>query len=48
LKSAYSQPNDKEAKLLFLKIQKWKYSKTKNKKNSSEDFDLSQGLAISP
>ena len=30
------QLNKKEVKLLYLKIQKWKYSKTKNKKRSSE------------
>ncbi len=35
LQSAYPQLNEKEAKLLYLKIQKWKYSKKDKKKNSS-------------
>lgn len=29
---AYPQLNEKEAKLLYLKIQKWKYSKVKRKR----------------
>ena len=29
---AYPQLNKKEAKLLYLKVQKWKYSKPKKKK----------------
>ncbi len=33
LKLAYPQLNDKEAKMLFLKIQKWKRSKSKKDKN---------------
>lgn len=41
LQLAYPELNKKEAKLLYLKLQKWKYSKTKNKKKSSEDFALS-------
>ena len=41
LQQAYPQLNKKGAKLLYLKLQKWKYSKTKNKKKSSEDFALS-------
>ena len=36
LKSASPQLNKKGAKLLYLKLQKWKYSKIKNKKISSE------------
>lgn len=32
LKLAYPQLNEKGVKLLYLKLQKWKYSKTKNKK----------------
>ena len=32
LQLAYPQLNEKESKLLFLKIQKWKYSKIKGKK----------------
>ncbi len=34
LQLAYPQLNKKEVKLLHLKLQKWKYSKTKNKKSS--------------
>lgn len=34
LRVAYPNLNDKEAKMLFLKIQKWKYSKTKKNKKS--------------
>ncbi|MCX6749900.1 MAG: hypothetical protein NTZ83_00415 [Candidatus Pacearchaeota archaeon] len=33
LQSSYPELNKKEAKLLYLKIQKWKYSKVKGKKN---------------
>ena len=40
LQLAYPQLNKKEAKLLYLKVQKWKYSKAKKKKGS-EDFALS-------
>lgn len=32
LQLAYPQLNEKESRLLFLKIQKWKYSKIKGKK----------------
>ena len=32
LQDAYPQLNEKEAKLLYLKIQKWKYSKIKGKR----------------
>lgn len=32
LQSAYPELNEKEAKLLYLKLQKWKYSKIKSKK----------------
>lgn len=32
LKSAYPQLSDKGAKLLYLKLQKWKYSKVQGKK----------------
>ena len=32
LQQAYPQLNDKEAKLLFLKIQKWVFNSVKNKK----------------
>ncbi|MEK6859364.1 MAG: hypothetical protein AABX54_00980 [Nanoarchaeota archaeon] len=39
LQSAY-QLNEKEAKLLYLKIQRWKYSKAKKKK-SSENLAIS-------
>ena len=31
LQQAYPQLNDKEAKLLYLKLQKWKYSKKKKR-----------------
>lgn len=34
LQSAYPQLNKKGVKLLYLKLQKWKYSKTKNKKKA--------------
>lgn len=40
LQQAYPQLNKKEAKLLYLKIQKWKYSKAKKKKGS-EDLAIS-------
>jgi hypothetical protein len=40
IQSAYPKLNEKEAKLLFLKIQKWKYSKEKKKK-SSENLAIS-------
>ena len=36
LQSTYPQLNKKEVKLLYLKLQKEKYSKIKNKKKSSE------------
>ena len=39
LQSAYPQLNEKEAKLLYLKIQRWKYSKSKKK--SSENLAIS-------
>lgn len=32
LQLSYPQLNDKEVKLLYLKLQKWKYSKDKKKK----------------
>jgi len=32
LQSAYPQLNKKEVKLLYLKLRKWKYSKTNKKK----------------
>ena len=32
LQSAYPQLNEKEAKLLYLKLQKWRYSRTNKKK----------------
>lgn len=32
LQLAYPELNKKEVKLLYLKLQKWKYSKTKEKK----------------
>ena len=32
LQSAYPQLNEKEAKLLYLKIQKWVFNSVKNKK----------------
>lgn len=32
LQSAYPELNKKEAKLLYLKLQKWRYSKTNKKK----------------
>jgi len=32
LRDAYPQLNNKEIKLLYLKVQKWKYSKVKGKK----------------
>ena len=35
LQLAYPQLNKKEAKLLYLKLQKWRYSKKDKKKNSS-------------
>ncbi len=35
LQQAYPQLNKKGAKLLYLKLQKWKYSKIDKKKNSS-------------
>ena len=38
LQSAY-QLNEKEAKLLYLKLQRWKYSKSKKK--SSENLAIS-------
>jgi len=34
LQQAYPQLNKKGAKLLYLKLQKWKYSKAKKKKSS--------------
>ena len=40
LQLAYPELNKKEAKLLYLKLQKWKYSKAKKKK-SSEDLAIS-------
>jgi len=40
LQSAYPQLNQKGVKWLYLKIQKYKYSKAKKKK-SSENFALS-------
>jgi len=40
LQQAYPQLNKKGAKLLYLKLQKWKYSKAKKKKGS-------ENLAIS-
>jgi len=36
LQLAYPQLNEKGAKLLYLKIQKWKYSKIKKKKSSEK------------
>ena len=39
LQQAYPQLNKKGAKLLYLKIQKWKYSKSKKK--SSENLAIS-------
>ena len=33
LRVAYPKLNEKEAKMLFLKIQKWKHSKNKENKN---------------
>ncbi len=35
LQSAYPQLNKKGVKLLYLKLQKWKYSKIRGKKKSS-------------
>jgi hypothetical protein len=40
LQSAYPQLNEKESKLLYLRIQRWKYSKAKKKK-SSENLAIS-------
>ena len=40
LQSAYPQLNKKGVKLLYLKLQKWKYSKAKKKK-SSENLAIS-------
>jgi hypothetical protein len=40
LQQAYPQLNKKGAKLLYLKLQKWKYSKAKKKKGS-EDLAIS-------
>lgn len=37
LKLAYPKLNEKEAKLLFLKIQKWKYSKEGKKRIASNN-----------
>jgi hypothetical protein len=38
LKDTYPHLNEKEIKLLYLKLQKWKYSKVKGKrKNSFEE-----------
>ncbi len=37
LKLAYPQLNEKEAKMLYLKIQQWKYKTRKNKKSGSDD-----------
>lgn len=34
LQLAYPRLNEKEVKLLYLKLQKWKYSKIKKKKSS--------------
>ena len=39
LQQAYPQLNEKEVKLLYLKIQRWKYSK--KKKKSSENLAIS-------
>jgi len=37
LKSAYHELNDKEAKLLFLKIQQWKYAQKKKIKGGEHE-----------
>lgn len=37
LQLAYPQLNEKEAKLLYLKLQKWKYSKTGKKRLASNN-----------
>ncbi|MBS3092525.1 hypothetical protein J4466_03855 [Candidatus Pacearchaeota archaeon] len=34
LRVAYPKLNEKEAKMLYLKIQKWKHTQTKKKKDS--------------
>ena len=41
LRVAYPNLNGKEAKMLFLKIQKWKYSKTKGKRKIALNNKLS-------
>jgi len=38
LQEAYPQLNDKEIKLLFLKLQKWKFSKYKRKDKTALPF----------
>ncbi|MFA5259029.1 MAG: hypothetical protein WC402_03050 [Candidatus Pacearchaeota archaeon] len=37
LQQSYPQLNEKEAKLLFLKIQKWVFNSVKNKKKISSE-----------